>query len=624
MAEGVAAALHEGHHLIVEAGTGVGKSFAYLLPAIECAVRTGRRVVVSTHTIALQEQLIQKDIPFLREVLPFEFNATLVKGRANYIGLRRLGRASRRQDLLFDAQGQVSQLHRIEDWAYQTGDGSLSDLDFQPIGAVWDRVRSDSDDCLGRNCPHFGPCFYQRARRRAAEAHLLVVNHALLFSDIALRRRDAAILPDYDYVILDEAHTVEAIASDHFGATLSSGQINALLNALYNERTGRGILAKDMPRPLFDACNDARSATDQFFRELQAYFTPQDPFSLRLRQPLDLEQRAAAAFSKLASQLRELREDRDEEEERLELDSSIQRCAEFSAIIDIWYRQAEEKWVYWMEATSAAQRNVRLCARPVEIAPFLRAYLFDAAEAVVMTSATLATSGADPFAYLKSRAGVDDVETLLLGSPFDYAAQMKVYVEADLPDPNDQAYAPAACDEIEKYLLMSEGRAFLLFTSYATMNDFAKRLEDFLTENDMPCFVQGTGLPRSQMLDKFRETPRAVLFGTDTFWAGVDVPGEALSNVTIIKLPFAVPNHPSIEARIESIKARGGNSFTEFQLPEAILKFKQGVGRLIRSRTDRGIVVILDPRVCTKSYGRQFLAALPECEVEIVLHERDG
>ncbi len=618
MAEAVSAALAADEHLLVEAGTGVGKSFAYLIPAIQHLQQHGGRVVVSTHTIALQEQLIHKDIPVLRDVFPDGFSAELVKGRSNYLGLRRLARASARQKELFDSDGQLNQLWQIEDWAYKTGDGSLSDLPAQPGESVWERVKSDSDDCFGRKCPHYQKCFYQRARERAEAAQLLIVNHALLFTDLAVREQGASILPSYEYLILDEAHTIERVAGDHLGVSLSSVQVHHLLNGLYNEKTGRGGLVGKVRKPLLNAVRDTRRVTDGYFKKLVAWHEDRPASNGRLREPPPVEQRVSAAFLELVDGLRRGRNSLDGDEDRSEFAAMIERCLEIARKFDAWHGQATAEWVYWLTTGVARQNRITLGARPIDVGPQLKSRLFDRVRCAVLTSATLTTGADDPFAYLRGRIGLDKARALALGSPFNYREQLKVYVEAGMPDPgNSAAFLSAACEAIQRYVRQTEGRAFVLFTSYDMLEACADAMRSFFEAEGMPLWVQGEGLPRSMMLEKFRSVPRSVLFGTDTFWTGVDVPGEALSNVIIVKLPFAVPSDPVVEARIERIQQNGGNPFMDFQVPEAVLKFRQGTGRLIRTKTDKGIVVILDPRVCTKPYGKRFLRALPECEVVI-------
>lgn len=662
-----AEAFAQGGRYLIEAGTGVGKSFAYLIPAIDHVLREGGRVVISTHTIALQEQLIQKDIPFLKNVFAKDFSAELVKGRGNYIGLRRLARASSRQGVLFETDGQLAELHAIEDWAYEIGDGSLSDLARQPSLPVWDRVRSDGDDCMGRKCPHYQRCFYQRARRRANGAQLLIVNHALLFSDLALRQQQAALLPDYECLVLDEAHTVENVAGEHLGLSLANSQLRYVLNTLYSERTGRGTLASLGSNEMMDVVRAARKSVESFFDEIGEWRERRPEWNGRLIEPPPIENTVSARLIELHQGLRELRSKVKDEQDQSEVQAYSDRCKTFASTLRHWHEQLSDGWVYWIETEADRRRRVTLAARPIDVGPTLKERLFDRMKTVILTSATLTTArrthaenrrakservghsgiapGHDPspneerriaygecpqdvnatrrhsnaaFEYLRGRLGLEAAATMQLGSPFDYQRQMRVYVEAGLPDPgNPLEFVPSACDKIRKYLLETHGRAFVLFTSYDMLQRCAERLADFLEEHGMPLLVQGGGLPRTQMLDRFRSTPRSVLFGTDTFWAGVDVPGEALSNVIIVKLPFASPGQPIVEAQIEKIRRSGGNPFYDFQLPEAILKFRQGIGRLIRTRTDRGIVVILDPRVVSKPYGKQFLKALPECEVVI-------
>jgi ATP-dependent DNA helicase DinG len=625
MAEAVDRVQREGGRLLVEAGTGVGKSFAYLVPAAAAAAERGERVVIATHTLALQDQLLRKDVPLLRRALPAGFSVVLAKGRNNYVCLRRLRQTREDARDLLPHREEREALERVAAWAGETRDGTRQSLPFEPPPQVWSRVQAEAGNCLGRRCDFYEPCHYQEGRRRLQNADIIVANHAFLFADLALRAAGASLLPPYRHLVLDEAHEIEDQAAEHLGLRVSAFGVGHLLGGLHG-REGRGLLRAFGAPPEAEALvRSCRAAADALFGAAGDWAREREARGqgTRLPGPLFGDEALSAALLALGDALGGLSSRAPSKEKEIELRAHADRAAATAAAVREFRDAAAADRVYWVELGGSQGTNATLHGAPVEVGPFLREHLFAPLQSVVLTSATLAVGRERDFRPVAERVGLADAATLALGSPFDFRRQARLVLRGDLPDPRDgEAFEGALAREVVRYAARSRGGAFVLFTSNAALERVHRAAAPELEGLGLVPLRQGGGIPREALLDAFRATEGAVLFGSATFWQGVDVPGDALRTVILTRLPFAVPTHPLVEARVRAIEARGEDAFTRYSLPQAILRLRQGFGRLIRTASDRGTVVVLDPRILRRPYGRAFLESLPA--VEPVVEGPDG
>ncbi|MCA1622978.1 MAG: DEAD/DEAH box helicase [Acidobacteria bacterium] len=612
MAEAVLRAFEQKKHLIVEAGTGTGKTLAYLVPAVAAALGQKKRIIISTGTKNLQEQLMGKDIPFLQKILPKKFSAAYMKGRSNYACLYRIGKAENQP--ILEGLDEMDSFEEIRHWVRESETGDKSELVNLPENILfWNRINAKAETCLGQKCPNFEPCFITRMRDRAEDADIVIVNHHLFFADLNIRGNEyGRVLPDYAAVIFDEAHLIEDIAADYFGFETSNFQIEELVRDADTLPIADAVASRDFTKLAAKIIGLA----DQFWVRFAQTRGQDGRFPLL---PNSFAQKSRGgdiqttplgeAYFALDSTLERLETALDVHAEKLtEAESLVRRVRQARFDLEFICMQAEKNYVYWLEKRG---KGMFLRASPIDVSALLQDKLFNKVETVVMTSATLSTNG--KFDFIKDRLGLENgkTDTMLAPSSFDYQKQAIIYLPKAMPDPRSPEFSQFAASEIVKLINVTNGRAFVLATSNSSMNMLYELVS---MRVNFPCFVQGS-MSKAGLLEKFRQTPNAVLFATSSFWQGVDVRGEQLSCVIIDKLPFAVPTDPIVSARTKFIDENGGKSFFDYSVPQAVIALKQGVGRLIRSTTDKGVIALLDPRLKTKGYGRDFLNSLPKCKI---------
>ncbi len=613
MADAAAQAFCDLENLAIEAPTGVGKSFAYLVPAILYSKLTGHPGVITTETISLQEQLVEKDLPLLKKLLNIDFKYALAKGRRNYLCLRRLSLAAgeHQQDYL-PKPDMINDIDRVYEWSETSSDGNRDNADFYINNESWNYVCCEAGNCSYPKCRFQRSCFYRKAREEWARADVIVSNHALFFTDLKMQLESGdgsgGLLPAYGSVIIDEAHTLEENAANHLGLYLTYGGFTAFLNRLYNPDTARGLLMRKGTNALElrAQISNLKSLGKHFFAQFEDYLAESSDSIRAVTTSGLFHNNLLLPLADFRARLGDYALEQPDADFRSELESLLQQCDSYIDSLDAFLRMTLPESVYWVESDS---RQLILQAAPLNVAEILARELFKRDFPVIVTSATLTVDR--KFNYFTARTGFTAGKTRQLSSPFD-PEKVTLYIENNLPDPSDDEYENALFKAIANYIEITDGKAFVLFTSYALMRRAAEALESFFFHHRLRLLMQGQEMSRSLLLQEFKQDVRSVLFGTDSFWTGVDVPGESLSNVIITKLPFAVPSHPLMKARCNQIERQGGNAFFEYSLPEAVLKFRQGTGRLIRSSSDSGIIAVLDSRIVNKRYGRTFLNSLPK------------
>jgi ATP-dependent DNA helicase DinG len=618
MADAVMRAFEQKRHLVVEAGTGTGKTLAYLVPAIAAALGKNRRVVISTGTKNLQEQLMEKDIPFLQRVMPKKFSAAYMKGRSNYACLNRIYKAEDQPFL--EGLHEIDYFDEIRHWSRESATGDRAELKNLPDNlSFWNRINARSETCIGQKCSDFEPCFITRMRARAEDADIIIVNHHLFFADLAVRGNQyGKVIPDYSAVIFDEAHLIEDIAADYFGLQVSSFQIDEIIRDADMLPIDDAVATSMITR----ICARIAGHGEQFWHRFAQgrgadgrFPLSADNFFTRDRSGEGRASSLGEAYLELDDSLSRIKAELDVFSDKIpEVEAVVRRVGQVRDDLKFIVNQSDRNFVYWLERRG---RGTYLQASPVDVSELLNKKLFDKVETCVLTSATLSSNGS--FNFIRDRLGLDRSKTDMLVAPsaFDYEKQAIIYLPKGMPDPRTPEYMQLAAGEIIRLLQITRGHAFVLCTSNAAMNALFQLVSSRV---GFPCFIQGS-MSKTGLLDRFRKTPNAVLFATSSFWQGVDVRGEQLSCVIIDKLPFAVPSDPLVAARTRFIDENGGRSFSDYSVPQAVITLKQGVGRLIRSKTDRGVIAILDPRLRTKSYGRDFLNSLPKARVTSDLDE---
>ncbi len=618
MAEIVEKALSEKHHLLVEAGTGTGKSLAYLAPSIIWTVENKKRMAISTYTKTLQQQLIHKDLPLLKKTLGIDFRYSLCLGGNNYLCLRRYAQAT--LEGLFTKPTVRKQIKKIATWARNSKAGLKSELTFVPDGTIWSEINREADLCLGDKCSFRESCYYNRARKAWAQTQILIVNHHLYMANLCAEEK---VLPEFEAVIFDEAHNLEEVATSYLGIEISNNKIKFFLNSLFNPTIEKGLIrrlkgtAPEKKDQIMNAVAEVRVANNIFFDNLLTKVGNRS-VSSRL-EPDFLENLLEEPLSSLEKLLKEEISNVQGDEKKKELRAFVHRCQGINLDLKTILQQKIAHQVYWVEVIKR-KRTIRISLHmtPLNIAEEFREKVLKIKDTAILTSATL--SVADSFEFIRNRLGIEEAEELVLGSGFDYKNQVLLYLNSDLPDPSQDynLFNQALIRRTEKILRCCQGQAFVLFTNFHLIDKAYEYLSKSLVELH---FLKQGDKPRHQLMKDFQKNNQSVLLGTNTFWQGVDVPGEALGTVIITKLPFAVPNDPVTEARLEELSKEGKNPFIEYQIPQAIIMLRQGFGRLIRKKDDSGVVAVLDPRIKTRSYGKKFLSSLPQCQQTTQLSE---